>query len=163
MKDIHVGQDVGIVKGSYPDRLCSGSCQPCIAVAAYDSDSRTGYMMHKANMFNENALVHFISALKKDYGSLEGLMLKAVGGSRDIKSKDEVLMNREYVEDMLKENFREEQYTITWLETWEACELYLDLNENPSKAFSFKKEDVSHDTIDTEEEMTFDKFMEEEY
>ena len=111
---------------SAPDIMRSGGLGPCIAIAAYDPRTRSGYMVHEPAP-GKQELAAFVQVVENAYGGLERVRVFAAGGALDPYPMLPELTgmideSRKIVEDALRKRFgRRARFS------WGECELFLDL------------------------------------
>lgn len=116
-------------KANSPATLTSGAMGPCVAIAMYDPKTRSGYMLHEPSFFCTD-LRCMIQKIKQDYGDLSRLNVFVAGNSlcSDPHVMQRDLQNniRPYVEEVLREYFKESQLQISWAPDDHRVELFLD-------------------------------------
>ena len=129
-REIYVGMGE-IEKATFPDMLRSGGLGPCVAVAFYHPQSRSGYLLHE-HYTDEAKLEANLAILKRDYGDLSSLLVFATGnslssyGNGNAEQTHFDLCIRRQVEQMLARHFTKSQIRVEWLPDQHSGELYLD-------------------------------------
>lgn len=111
-----------------PGVLCSGELGPCIAIAVYDDETQSGYMMQEAD-FLQADLAAKLERIRQDFGDLSSVQVAAYG-SAEIPGTDPLYLHqqyrdRQYVTFLLEAHFQPEQLHIEWVRNPEA-QLILD-------------------------------------
>ena len=138
VEEIHV--DAGEMSKAYsPDILWTDGLGPCIAVAVYDSVTKSGYLMHA---LPGTSLESQIEEIRKDYDDLTRLRVFVTGNSLSLplyngaEEGKHDLSDRLYVEGIIGKYFNKQQTKIRWLPDYHCGELYLCTSTGNFKAES---------------------------
>lgn len=131
MVTIYAGQQEGLFVEEGECILRSGGLGPCIALGAYNTSTKVGYMIHSVDLSLE--LNQLDLEFKENNVNLSDLVLSVYGSSclncPSEENEDSLVKSRDKVTDWLKKHFSEGQYKIEWLEHHRCGELILYLPE----------------------------------
>tara|TARA_Y100000310_G_C20535246_1_gene740526 strand:+ start:537 stop:986 length:450 start_codon:yes stop_codon:yes gene_type:complete len=144
---INVG--VGEMKKAENPDMLEANFGPCTVIAIYDPDTKSGYMIHEANIQDVNLNI-MIGTIKADYGDLSRLKVFVAGASfiygtftfKEAKVEREILKrDRIYVEGILKKYFKKSQVEYHWLPDEHGATLHLHTSTGK---FEFEVEELEH-------------------
>lgn len=104
---------------NYPDAISSIGLWPCIAAGLYDRNLRCAYMIHEANALVDGDLPKFIENVLGTSNITDLIIWVTGGGVLDKETKEDkayTMENRNYVEDVIRDTFTNEQVNFCWQE-----------------------------------------------
>jgi hypothetical protein len=112
-----------------PFTLSSGGLGPCIAIAAYDSRRKYGYMVHEPSAHGSSKVNEFLTDILQGSERKDLKIFVAGGGISPGASRDErefVQQDRDFISNALTALFDRRQIHFEWNESDDTVELVLD-------------------------------------